>query len=1178
MPLLEEAYAEAAPLMESDPGHGGGHSGDILAPSAGGGVLPVWACDAMLKSRASVMSKQTNYHIKKVCALLLLLLVSSIAVVGPAFLASLLVAPISGAACDGAAAGLQHPATRARLGRAFSTSASNGSAMSTATAMDELSFVDLRTTETTPAKFDPGAALARMNAAAMTGGYAAVQEVYLRELTHDAQSSVDVLATLFRSGTDPANLNGLHGVCNLLPLRVDGEWKDRKRNGGSPPGVRQNVVSAEVATIHLSADSCTVQPEQAHDHANGNGVKVLEALGTTMVFFDEGASARECFPGHLRTCKPVADGAVENAVAKMEMASCLKDETTQAGCENDPNFARERDVAVQSLYRRFSPQLQLRENVDVLATLFHFGTNPDNPQGEGGACTDVLPRWSSRMGWQDQTSGSGSGYQEIENIVPAGVANMHFSASSCTAQQEQTPEFANSVKALKSLGAVMVRFNDQSARGEECFPGHLRTCKPVVGEAVENAVANMEGISCAKDETTQASCARDLRIALESDFAVQNYYRKLSPQLRLRENVDVLVTLFRFGTNSANLIKQKGATYDFFPLWSEHGKNWKDQNSGSHSEVPEVENLVSAEVANEHFSPGSCTAQQEQAHDRAKVLRALGTTMLNSFARWGVVDSCFPSHLFACAPFVAGAFERAEAQMRQEPADKDNARKAYRAASGIYTKELTDELRKRDEIRADFFRISRFAVEIDLETFDSDIDIGYGGYPDVLWEDESFVRYAMMQVSCSKNEMTARSCAADANRWGHALGLLKSIYASRVPTHLQKSVDILEAFFRFATGSAANVRHEKAWLCGFLPRFDGTWRSFGFAKTKMPVEIAERFFGNSQDQCARPDLDAVQVRAFAALGAQMLGQPECVPKHLRICPAVVAGLLAADPTTSAEKWSTKLATELGSESYVTEGEVTSLKNDPRVAVFALPGLADGTISVSEFTRIALLQQDSTTRDRAVWDAMLIIEKGPLDTRQAKASAVAKIARGAMELSRGVDDAKTTTQADGAGFWLRAVKHHRMLTSLVLDVFGMCAASLLPFQAVSKVMAELSRGVAIRTTLAGLLVDPVICQPGEGFDFTPLLAGEGRKNEEEGKEEKAASTDRAAAVASLQRARSNMAKKLVCANRTLAELDGRNLLPKDLLGDDDFAKFLGNVANEDTTRRAEACRGSVVNTA
>ncbi|CAD7975718.1 unnamed protein product, partial [Amoebophrya sp. A25] len=60
------------------------------------------------------MSKQTNYHIKKVCALLLLLLVSSIAVVGPAFLASLLVAP-SGAACDGAAAGLQHPATRARL-------------------------------------------------------------------------------------------------------------------------------------------------------------------------------------------------------------------------------------------------------------------------------------------------------------------------------------------------------------------------------------------------------------------------------------------------------------------------------------------------------------------------------------------------------------------------------------------------------------------------------------------------------------------------------------------------------------------------------------------------------------------------------------------------------------------------------------------------------------------------------------------------------------------------------------------------------------------------------------------------------------------------------------------------------------------------------------------------------
>ncbi|CAD7972404.1 unnamed protein product, partial [Amoebophrya sp. A25] len=60
-----------------------------------------------------------------------------IAVVGPAFLASLLVAP-SGATRDGTTAGLQHPATRARLGRAFSTSASNSSAMSTVTAMDEL--------------------------------------------------------------------------------------------------------------------------------------------------------------------------------------------------------------------------------------------------------------------------------------------------------------------------------------------------------------------------------------------------------------------------------------------------------------------------------------------------------------------------------------------------------------------------------------------------------------------------------------------------------------------------------------------------------------------------------------------------------------------------------------------------------------------------------------------------------------------------------------------------------------------------------------------------------------------------------------------------------------------------------------------------------------------------------
>ncbi|CAD7972405.1 unnamed protein product, partial [Amoebophrya sp. A25] len=184
-------------------------------------------------------------------------------------------------------------------------------------------------------------------------------------------------------------------------------------------------------------------------------------------------------------------------------------------------------------------------------------------------------------------------------------------------------------------------------------------------------------------------------------------------------------------------------------------------------------------------------------------------------------------------------------------------------------------------------------------------------FPDVLWEDEEFVLYAMLQVSCSKDEKTAKECAGDISKRRVKSRLVRSIYAERVSKHLlQKSVNILEALFRFATGPTANVRDpENGWLCWFLPLWDrkeDTWRPLGEGSMRMPVEVAERFFGKDKDHCANSDLEPVEVRACAALGAQMLKVPPgshrvfggCVPRHLLTCPMVVAGLLAAvaDPT------------------------------------------------------------------------------------------------------------------------------------------------------------------------------------------------------------------------------------------------------------------------------------------
>eukprot|EP00925_Amoebophrya_sp_RCC4383_P006028 GSA25T00027603001.1 len=169
---------------------------------------------------------------------------------------------------------------------------------------------------------------------------------------------------------------------------------------------------------------------------------------------------------------------------------------------------------------------------------------------------------------------------------------------------------------------------------------------------------------------------------------------------------------------------------------------------------------------------------------------------------------------------------------------------------------------------------------------------------DVFWTDEGFVLEAMRAMSCWEDTDAPNGCkSADVGGAPHSgPWVVRYIYRNKVSLALRESsVDTLAAFFRFGTGPV-NGRDQ---LDLFLPSWKRARGWFGgrdaSENCRLLPDVASRFFGSTDQSCSSSNLTPDKIRAFAALGAQLnSASAKSVPEHLRICPAVVAGLLAAD--------------------------------------------------------------------------------------------------------------------------------------------------------------------------------------------------------------------------------------------------------------------------------------------